>query len=852
MRRNAVWPIPLLLLLGLCAPCLYVTKGLVCGAAYAAEQDDAGTTGGNAKGDFVDPGEAKPAARVAEGASQAAPASFVDPDDAPAETVVIRDPAAPAPAKVAPASAKRVLEPVISSVEQPINTAYEGTSGQAVGTVAGEAKADETKAAQAAPTPIKEEGAREVVENGFKEAGTAGALGYFKDKSLVKTSFAEAVRRALEKNLSIKYSEKGYEKTAAGISKARSVKDPVFSVAISSVETDLFERREYSVRRRSIAGEVSNVFDESAGAISELTQPAPQGQSGSGAIPGAGGDTLTVVPGFPGVNPGGYPTGTVFTPEVFGSLEAFKKRGAYDWASKSGRNFAETVTASYFQQLPWGPTFSTAFATKYKKIVYQDNVSEDSRHIDYESTDPADPTYFAYAQSAIFYMTDKGGSGSHVLRPHDLAMSANTPHEAFFPLRSRSKNLPQAFTSNLSLQLTVPIPYTKDWGPNGPAEIPFKQAQVSQELAYWTLRGAINDTLLVVNSGYWRVVRAIRSLEVTTANRKSMEQIVKQTDDLLKQNRVTDYDLVQLKTTLTGVQRQEQAWWQEYVQASNALKNILDYDKEVVLLPVNYAPDLAGGITMQTAEALPIAIENNPHLRAARAAVQGAVVNLKYAHNQVRPDLKLTTGMTWAQSDSVYGFNNPGAAWASLARPDSRSGFAVLNFRMPWGNRPAEDRLDEAEQSLQESEKSLGAQANAVARDVNDAVADLASRREQAATTLKNQLLAEKVRDQALELYQQGMVPSLATDRKTPPAFTIVLKEQDVLSRRLDYINAQIRLKQAEANLLAAQGLIAERYANDLKIEIKPVAEPGQPQAAKPEVAKEKKDEPVKAKDAEK
>jgi outer membrane protein TolC len=234
---------------------------------------------------------------------------------------------------------------------------------------------------------------------------------------------------------------------------------------------------------------------------------------------------------------------------------------------------------------------------------------------------------------------------------------------------------------------------------------------------------------------------------------------------------------------------------------------------------------------------------NNPDLRVAKADLDTAAVNLKYAHNQVRPDLKLNSGVTWTQNALPFGYGHFYTALDNLFRADTRNGFVSLNYRVPWGNRPAEDALNLAEEQYKQSGKSMSSVATTVSRNVNDAVAGVLSAREQAAIAWKNVQRAEEALRLVKELWEQGRVPDAGQAVKNSPTFTLLLKNNELLSAKLRYIQAQIGLKQAEGQLLAAQGLIAARFADEFKITIKPVVESGSKEAAKPQA--EKKEGPA-------
>lgn len=758
-----------------------------------------------------------PAAETAKNAPPTVPPAasggegeFADPGVAAEEPFVSRNsaPAAAVTGEAAEVVNTRVLgklarNAVISTVEHPMNVSYEG-EGEII-EVAGEAGAE----GKTPPPAIDEKGASELVKGVFGAEAAGGALAYFKKKNLMENSFAQAVKQALERNLTIRFSEKGYEQTDAAITQAQAIKDPVFNVSLQSQQIDTYDRREYIVRRRYIEGGLQSAIQGA------FQQPTTQ-------------------PSTAFVNPNDPEQITVVPSSTVGNVDAFNDRGDFDYASARSLTRSETLNTTYLHQLPWGSYFTGTLSTIHYKPVMSAGPSGDSLQVN-NPTDPNGPIY-----------TDANGNLRHsplVVSPALLGVPPNSAATVFYDAYSRSSGgVFRAWSADLSLQLTVPVPYTKDWGPNGPTEVPTKLAQVAQDRAYWQLQSAINSTVQNVNNGYWNVVRALRSLEVISANRKSLEQMAKQTDDLLKLNRVTAYEISQTKTQVKAAQGAEEGAWAQYVAASNALNNLLNYDKDTVVLPVNYAGDLTGGISFQAADVLPLAMSNNPDLRIAKADLDAAAVNLKFAHNQVRPDLKLSAGVDWTENGTppAYGYKNFYTAISNIEHPDTGVGFVTLNYRVPWGNRPAEDTLAKTEQAYRQSGKIMSDRTNKISQQVNDAVAAVLSRRQQAALAWKNVQTAEQVLKGVKDLWEQGRVPDTGAVKNTP-TFTLLAKNTDLLNARLQYIQTQIALKQAEGQLLAAQGLIAARYAADLKITVKPVVEPEKREAAKTEA--EKKEE---------
>jgi len=657
-----------------------------------------------------------------------------------------------------------VVENELGPVEAATNIGFAPGIGQNDAPAAGDAKTGDNKG------KIDEKGPQEAVKGGFSAANPTGALAYFKGKTLLETSFYQAVQRALDKNLSVKFADKGFDRAGYSITRAKSVFDPVFSLQLNGTQTDTFERREFINRRRFIAGELQN---EIVDAI--------------------------------------FNTTTAQEPDD--PVEGFERRGAFDRAGARARFRTETITESFGQQLPWGSIFTTSFTQKHSKTIFQEFTLDDSFTINDTETG-----------------LDANGEVQPILDSDGINQRKRS---VFFEQHGRivHDRTQRPWSSSLNVRLVVPLPYTKDWGPYGPAEVPVKLAEASRDQAYWSLQSTINSTLLSVNLNYWNVVRAIRRLELTIKTRQGMDQVAQKTDELLKAGRSTNYEKTLALQQLATIRRGEQSEWANYVAASNSLKSILDEDKDTVILPVAYGEMLTAVPPVSMEEAVAISVASNPDLQAAKINVQLADISLKFSKNQALPDLKLTTGMSWLQSSAVYGYSNVGASVAALMRPDERDSFMILNYRVPWGNKPALERLTEAEERYKQAQKSMLSVANSINHRLQDAITGLNGARERAALADKNKELADSLYGSAIERF--------GLQRLT--MFELVNKNSEVLNAGFRAIDAQIEVKQQEAQLLAAEGTLTNHYADEFKISLKPVEDPKKKEDAKKDEKKEEK-----------
>lgn len=749
---------------------------------------------------FVAPADAASSAKATAGQDSGNDATFISPENADAEKVIFRN------GKKVSADAQNTAElnqtvlkkvqkkatkdlpklnpnaddqAALNELEAATNAAFAPGQGQNAETAA----AGDTNHGNDPKGKVDEKGPEEVVKGGFSAANPAGVLKYFKDtnKNLKDYSFYKAVQQAIEKNLSVKFADKGYERTGYAITRAKAAFDPVFSLTLNGTQTDTFERREFINRRRFIAGELQN---EIVDAIFNTTT----------------------------------------AQEPNDPVEGFERRGAFERAGSRARFRTETITESFAKQLPWGSIFSLAFTQKHSKTIFQEFTTEDSFTINDSETG-----------------LDANGQVQPILDSDGINQRKRS---VFFEQHGRTarNRLQRPWSSSLNVRLVVPIPYTKDWGGYGPAEVPIKLAEASQQRAYWDLQSTINNTLLSVTLNYWNLVRAVRRLELTIKTRQGLEKVLAQNEELLKAGRATIYEKTQIQQQVAAIRRGEQGEWANYIVASNSLKNILDEDKDTVILPVAYGEMMTAVPVMTLEEALAAARSTNPDLKSAQVAVELSEISLKFAKNQALPDLKLSTGMSWFQSSANYGYSGVGPSMAALMRPDQRDSFMILNYRVPWGNKPALERVNEAEERYKQAVKSLQLTVNSVDRRVQDSVNGVNGARERAELAEKNKELADNLYKSVLKLWDLNRVPVLDEGRSNP-AFEIINKNTDVLNAGFRAIDAQIDLKQQEAQLLAARGDLGT-VMNNLNITVKPVDE--KKEEKKEDKKDPKKDEPKK------
>jgi len=675
---------------------------------------------------------------------------------------------------------ERTAKPVPVSVpgpETPINIADQPPE-KPQPTAAGDEKT-------AGADKLSEKEATELIESGFGVANPEGALKFFKGKKKEDLTFPNAVKAAIQRNLAIRFQKNNYEKTDDQIIQAKAVFDPVLNVNLTGSQFDSNDRREF-LRRKRLSFELLDA--------------------------GFKNDTLIAQDDI--VNE--------FSPDAFGTV------GAFDTPSSRSRSRSQDIATALTQQIPWGSSFSAILnSTRNSQIFSSSVTATDTPNSVYVNNGLPLPNVHPFQQLGVAPppANNKG-----------VDPNGNIHQPIFFQAKRVSSSASQLgkgalnWVSTFNVNLQVPLPHMKDFGPYGPTEVPIKFAKITQQRAYWTLQSVINSTMVSVNNSYWELVRTTRRLEVAVKNRKNVEEIAKQGEDLLKLNRSTAYEKSQVDASVANLRGVEQGAWTNYIAASNTLVNILYYEKEQVLLPAGYA-EMLGGATIETPDqAHQSALENNPDLQGAKVDRDFAQVALKFANNQSRPDLKLVVGINFVQSSSNglsgglptgFGYNDLGPSIKHIFSPDIRDSFVGLNFRMPWGNRAFEAELGKAEETYTQSEKTVTQTANSVEQSVDNGLEALESARQQLENAKSNVDIAEKVYGNVVDLWSKGLVPPLAAN-KSYPAFEVITKNNDLLQARFRYIDGQIKLKQAEGQLLGAQGMLAAHFSEVFKISITP------------------------------
>jgi outer membrane protein TolC len=384
----------------------------------------------------------------------------------------------------------------------------------------------------------------------------------------------------------------------------------------------------------------------------------------------------------------------------------------------------------------------------------------------------------------------------------------NIPYDRFGNIYGRP------WFSSVTGSIFLPLPGTKNFGPYSPQDASIKVAQQQREQALWDFKAQINAILREADARYLALINAIMNVDSAIKNRKSVEELAAQTAQLFGAGRTTQFGKDQVDSELLRVKQSEEAAWNAYVATSDSLVELLNMDPGTLLVPVAYSKALNERLAYEGANAAAVGLENRAELKSASAAVKISRITLKFQRQQDRPDLSFTSSITMSQTQYAngdhpgfrgtggIGYATIGESLENVLRRDMQDESYSLTYNRSLFHRGEHARIQEAEAGLDQQKLNLRATENGVKNQVNDAVATLDASKaavEAAKAHLDN---ARKAYDMTLELQKAGRITE----------FEMITKNQDLYTAEYALNAVLTQYKQAETQLLFAQGVLAARY----------------------------------------
>jgi len=366
------------------------------------------------------------------------------------------------------------------------------------------------------------------------------------------------------------------------------------------------------------------------------------------------------------------------------------------------------------------------------------------------------------------------------------------------------------------LQFAVTQPLLRNFG-LFPNRAPILIARRNLNQARSVFQGEVNDIILQTVGNYWNVVLARESL---TVQRKSLEEAQKSYDHdkkALGLGALPPLDIYrsesQVASRRVGVIQAEYALKQAEDQFRQVIGADLDLAMRVLDLELTDQPEPLGALpSTDIATTLARALVNRPELEATRQQLAADELNIRLAHNSLKPDLELS---------GFYSGNGVAGNQFNTAAPPvlvSRTGLgdglsqsfhftypaygASLSLTLPIKNHSAEANLADASVSRRRDQYGQRRTTQNITLEVTNAV--------HALEQTKLSMEASKV---ALDLAQQSLH---ADERKyelgAETVFFVLDAQTQLAQAALNLIQAQVNFQIAVAQVDHSTGDLMEHH----------------------------------------
>lgn len=393
----------------------------------------------------------------------------------------------------------------------------------------------------------------------------------------------------------------------------------------------------------------------------------------------------------------------------------------------------------------------------------------------------------------------------------DLALSYGLQnHDTFFVNNIGARraglatfgNYHRPWTVSLSGSLLLPLPWSRNFGEHSAREVSVRVAGIANSRAEQNARSLINTTLRDVDVAYYELVRAVLFLDIALANRRQVQDLVASTGRLQKAELITAHQKSEVDAEFERVSGEVESAWADYFRASNNLNRLLDQDARRLILPVGYSASITEQVQFRLEDEAIGDASNNPTYRARAEDVRVAEALSRQAANDARPNLFGDVSVTYSQIDQSFGHEGLDESLADTFDPDRRQYGLGVTFVRPWGNRGAEAVRDSAALEVSARQALLAQELNRLNRELDDALVDYDSALARVDITARNLKLKQSAYDKALD----------AQSRRTVTEFEIITQSRELLTAHRNWVAALALSKQAQTRVLAAAGLLPERY----------------------------------------
>jgi outer membrane protein TolC len=363
--------------------------------------------------------------------------------------------------------------------------------------------------------------------------------------------------------------------------------------------------------------------------------------------------------------------------------------------------------------------------------------------------------------------------------------------------------LDPAWRSAFYLELTQPL-LRGGWTDYNRSRIDL--ARRERDAARDDLDAAVQDLIVAVEAAYWDLVFAKTEVEVKQASLEVAEESLETTRRRIEAEKATRVEETQ---ALTGLENRRL----ELIGANNRFGNAQDRlralllpfhegDPEPVVIIPTDEPVVTKEAILTEPEAVELALDRQPSLRAARLGVEAREIEVQRARNEVLPRLDLFGTAQLGSLDDNYG-----GTWDPLLGADNLGWSVGISFEFPFGNHAARSRLQRARLEERRQTALLDDLTSEIIVAVRTSIRDLQAARQSIEA-------AERARQFATEQLANEQA-RLRAGVSTP--FQVLQVEEDLTNARSTEIGARTAYRVALAGYLRALGILGDRYGIDPK-----------------------------------
>jgi len=364
-----------------------------------------------------------------------------------------------------------------------------------------------------------------------------------------------------------------------------------------------------------------------------------------------------------------------------------------------------------------------------------------------------------------------------------------------------------SISTNLQFTVTQPLLRNRGLFPN---RAPILIAQRNLKQAHATFLAEVNNVILVIVGAYWNVVLAQENLSVQQKSLDEAQKSYEHDKKALSLGALPPLDIYrsqsQVASRRVGVIQAEYAVKQAEDQFRQSIGADIDPATRVIDLDLTDRPEPLGELpSVDIPTALARAIANRPELEASHEQLAADELNVRLAHNYLKPDLELAgfySGNGLAGNEAGVGNTGLGNSLSQSFRFVYPAYGASLSLSLPVKNHSAEANLADALVSRRHDQYQERETTQFVTLDVTTAVHSL----EEAKLGMEAAKVAVDLARETLRADQRKY--ELGTEQ----IFFVLDAQNQLAQAELNLIQSQVSFQLAVTQVDHATGDLLEHH----------------------------------------